>query len=291
MFIFLFGCTPKENDETEEIKESESEQEIILSDLSDQEELPEVILDDAEKKVLPIMSDEELAKIEWDDDLIPYVEYNFLDENEFWGYTTMDSNIFISFGDLNLDGQREMMITIPAYRDESKTFIYTVEDGVVIYCGFTIAGREYVNNFVDFEFWPKNLFDIYVNKQGEFRYFSSDSDEHGTYGSASIYESNFENNIISYQPVFAMVHSGDSYGYWTKDTWGNWDNYELDSEKYTALDNIISDYMSAYEKINIPFLYSEYSIPGYAQALEGESQEAIRNNILAGIAQAIESNS
>lgn len=286
----MLGCTQKEKDEIEEIKKSESEQEIILSDSSEQGELPEAILADAENKMIPIMSEEELTDIEWDDDLMPYVEYNFFDENEFWDYSTIDSNIFISFGDLNLDEQREMMITIPALRDNSRTFIYTIEDGEVTYCGYTIAGRNYTNNSVEFKIWSKNLFDVFTNKQGEFRYFSSDSDEHGTFGSNSIYESTFENNHISYKPVFAMVHSGDDYGYWTEDTWDDWENYNPDDENYAALDNIISDYMSDYEKVDVLFLYSEYSIPGYARDLEKESQEAIRKNILAGIAQVMENN-
>lgn len=253
----------------------------------DDKELSEAILYDAENKTFPIMSEEELAEIEWDNDLIPYVEYNFLDENEFWTFSTMNSNIFISFSDLDLDGQREMMITIPAYRDGSKTFIYTVENGEVIYCGWTIAGTEYAENSTKFEFCPQNLFDIYVNDKGEIRYFSSDSDEHGTFGNYSIYESGFENNHILCQPVFAMIHSGDNYGYWTKDTWDDWGNYELDDEDYTALNNIITKYMSGYKKVNVPFFYSEYAIPGYARDLEAESQEAISNNILAGIAQAV----
>ena len=271
MFVFIFGCTQKEKDEIEEIKGSESEQEIILSDSND-----------------PIISEDELTGIEWDDDLMPYVKYDFLDENEFWDYATMDSNIFISFGDLNLDGQREMMITIPALGDNSRTFIYTIEDREVTYCGYTIAGRDYTDNSVEFKYWPKNLFDVYTNKQGEFRYFSSDSDWHGNFGSNSIYESTFENNHISYKPVFAMVYSEDDYGYWTEDTWDDWENYDPDDENYAALDKIISDYMRDYEKVDIPFLYSEYSIPGYARDLEEESQEAIRKNILAGMAQAIE---
>ncbi|MBD5541353.1 MAG: hypothetical protein HDR00_09235 [Lachnospiraceae bacterium] len=284
--ISLFGCTPKDKDEMAENKIPE--QEIVSSEPDNSKELPEAILHDAEKKTLPIMPEEELAKVEWDNDLIPYVEYDFFDENEFWTYSTMDSNIFISFGDLDLDEQREMMITIPAYRDDSKTFIYTVEDGEVIYCGWTIAGREYVENSVKFEFWPQNLFDIYVNEKGEIRCFSGDSDDHVTFGNDSIYESDFENNHILCQPVFAMVHSGDKYGYWTKDTWEDWENYELDDENYTALNNIIADYMSGYEKVNAPFFYNEYAIPGYARDLEEESQKAIRNNILAGIAQAME---
>ena len=134
MFVFIFGCTQKEKDEIEEIKGSESEQEIILSDSND-----------------PIISEDELTGIEWDDDLMPYVKYDFLDENEFWDYATMDSNIFISFGDLNLDGQREMMITIPALGDNSRTFIYTIEDREVTYCGYTIAGRDYTDNSVEFK--------------------------------------------------------------------------------------------------------------------------------------------
>lgn len=267
----MFGCTQKEKDEIEEIKGSESEQEIILSDSND-----------------PIISEDELTGIEWDDDLMPYVKYDFLDENEFWNYATMDSNIFISFGDLNLDGQREMMITIPALGDNSRTFIYTIEDREVTYCGYTIAGRDYTDNSVEFKYWPNNLFDVYTNKQGEFRYFSSDSDWHGNFGSNSIYESTFENNHISYKPVFAMVYSEDDYGYWTEDTWDDWENYDPDDENYAALDKIISEYMSDYEKVDVPFLYSEYSIPGYARDLEEESQEAIRKNILAGMAQAIE---
>ena len=271
IFVFMFGCTQKEKDEIEETKGSESEQGIILSDSND-----------------PIISEDELTGIEWDDDLMPYVEYNFFDENEFWDYATMDSNIFISFGDLNLDGQREMMITIPALGDNSRTFIYTIEDREVTYCGYTIAGRDYTDNSVEFKYWPNNLFDVYTNKQGEFRYFSSDSDWHGNFGSNSIYESTFENNHISYKPVFAMVYSEDDYGYWTEDTWDDWENYDPDDENYAALDKIISEYMSDYEKVDVPFLYSEYSIPGYARDLEEESQEAIRKNILAGMAQAIE---
>lgn len=271
IFVFMFGCTQKEKDEIEEIKGSESEQEIILSDSND-----------------PIISEDELTGIEWDDDLMPYVKYDFLDENEFWDYATMDSNIFISFGDLNLDGQREMMITIPALGDNSRTFIYTVEDREVTYCGYTIAGKDYTDNSVEFKYWPKNLFDVYTNKQGEFRYFSSDSDLHGNFGSNSIYESSFENNRISYKTVFAMVYSEDDYGYWTEDTWDDWENYDPDDEKYSALDKIISDYMRDYEKVDVPFLYSEYSIPGYARDLEEESQEAIRKNISVGMAQAIE---
>ena len=286
----MFGCTQKEKDEIEEIKGSESEQEIILSDSSDQGELPEAILGDAEEKMIPIMSEDELTGIEWDDDLMPYVEYDFFDENEFWDYATMDSNIFISFGDLNLDGQREMMITIPALGDNSRTFIYTIEDGEVTYCGYTIAGRDYTDNSVEFKYWPKNLFDVYTNEQGELRYFSSDSDWHGTFGSNSIYESTFENNHISCKPVFAMVYSEGDYGYWTEDTWDDWENYDPDDENYAALDKIISEYMSDYEKVDVPFLYSEYSIPGYVRDLEEESQETIRKNILAGIAQAAESN-
>lgn len=134
------------------------------------------------------------------------------------------------------------------------------------------------------------MFDVYTNKQGEFRYFSSDGDWHGNFGSNSIYESTFENNHISYKPVFAMVYSEGDYGYWTEDTWDDWENYNSDDENYSALDNIISDYMSDYEKVDVPFLYSEYSIPGYARDLEEESQESIRKNILAGIAQAMENN-
>lgn len=288
--VFMLGCTPREKDKIEEINDSEPEQEIILSDSSDQGELPETILDDAEKEMIPIMSEEELADIEWDDDLMPYVEYNYFTENEFWDYATMDSHIFISFGDLDLDGQREMMITIPALRDNSRTFLYTIEDGEVTYCGYAMAGRDYTNNSVEFRFWPKNLFDVYANKQGEFRYFSSDSDLHGTFGSDFIYESTFENNHISCKPVFAMVHSGDDYGYWTEDTWDDWENYDPDDENYAALDNIISDYMSDYEKVDVTFLYSEYSIPGYARNLEEDSQGAIHNNIVAGFAQAIKNN-
>lgn len=102
-----------------------------------------------------------------------------------------------------------------------------LEFGEVIYCGYTIAGRDYTDNTVEFKFRPENLFDVYANKQGEFRHLSIDSDEHGTFGSNPIYESIFENNHISYKPVFAMVHSGDDYGYWTEDTWDDWGNSVL----------------------------------------------------------------
>ena len=48
--------------------------------------------------------------------------------------------------------------------------------------------------------------------------------------------------------------------------------------------------MSDYEKVDVTFLYSEYSIPGYARNLEEDSQGAIHNNIVAGFAQAIKNN-
>ena len=71
--VFMFGCTPREKDVIGEINDSQPEQEIILSDSSDQGGLPETILADAENEMIPIMSEEELADIEWDDDLKPYV--------------------------------------------------------------------------------------------------------------------------------------------------------------------------------------------------------------------------
>lgn len=284
ILVVMSGCNFKDKDEIKESKKESSS-----SALDEQKRLPKAILDDAQKLILPIMSKEEFTNMKWDNDLIPYVEYDFLGDNEFWDYSTMDSKIFISFGDLNLDGQREMMITISAYNDKSKTFIYTVENGEVIYCGQVIAGREYAGNAIAFEFWPKDLFDVYVNEKGEIRYFSSDSDEHGTFGSNFIYESRFDNNEIIGQPVFAMVYSGDNYGYWTKDTWGDWENYESDDKAYTVLNNIISDYMCDYKRADIPFFYSEYSIPGYARELEEEYQEAVHDNILAGMAQVMQS--
>lgn len=57
----MFGCTQKEKDEIEETKGSESEQEIILSDSND-----------------PIISEDELTGIEWDDDLMPWKHFFFL---------------------------------------------------------------------------------------------------------------------------------------------------------------------------------------------------------------------
>lgn len=286
ILVVMSGCNFKDKDK---MGKWESKKESALSALDEQRGLPKAILDDAEKMILPIMSKEEFTNIKWDNDLIPYVEYDFLSDNEFWDYSTMDSKIFISFGDLNLDGQREMMITIPAYNDKSKTFIYTVENEEVIYCGHVTAGREYVGNAIAFEFWPGDLFDVYVNEKGEIRYFSSDSDEHGTFGSNLIYESRFDNNEIIGQPAFAMVYSGDSYGYWTKDTWGDWENYKSDDKDYTVLNNIISDYLRDYKRADVSFFYSEYSIPGYVRDLEEEYQEAIHDNILAGMAQAMQS--
>ena len=81
----MFGCAQNEKDEIEEIKGSESEQEIILSDSSDQGELPESILGDAEEKMIPIVSAEELTGIEWDDDLkINYTNAKVEDYEEYF---------------------------------------------------------------------------------------------------------------------------------------------------------------------------------------------------------------
>lgn len=144
-----------------------------------------------------IMTEAELESIDWDEEIRPYMEYDWICDKNIERYC--DTSWYMQLADLNLDGQREMLVTLPIYQGEDLIFIYTVEDETVVYCGKIIAGAAYNDNASFIKtggYLPSNYIDVYQNESGELKYLSSEDDLHGTFGYYQIYESTFDGKSI-----------------------------------------------------------------------------------------------
>lgn len=144
-----------------------------------------------------IMTEAELESIDWDEEIRPYMEYDWICDKNIERYC--DTSWYMQLADLNLDGQREMLVTLPIYQGEDLIFIYTVEDETVVYCGKIIAGAAYNDNASFIKtggYLPSNYIDVYQNESGELKYLSSEDDLRGTFGYYQIYESTFDGKSI-----------------------------------------------------------------------------------------------
>lgn len=238
-----------------------------------------------------IMTKAELERIDWNEEIRPYMEYDWLGDKNIERY--YDTSWLMQLADLNLDGQREMLVTVPIYRGNDLTFVYTVEDDTVVYCGKIIAGAAYKDNesFIKMgELLPSNYIDVYQNKSGELRYLSSEDDLHGTFGYYQIYESTFDGKCISCKPLYTICFSKNSngnmeYGYAAGD-WQEGENEVKDDENYTAFIQVMEAHMEGYEKVDISFTASEFYVPGIVDKLPEEKKEMVRDNIVAGFVKA-----
>lgn len=240
----------------------------------------------------PVMSQEELENIDWDEEILPYMEYDWLADRNIDRY--LDTSWIMSLADLNLDGQPEMLVTLPIYNSVDLTFVYTVDDGIVIYCGEIIAGLAYNENdaFISGDnYLPSSYLDVYQNDSGEFRYLSSDDYTRYDHGYYQIYESSFDGTSISCEPAFAIDFAKGSdgtmhYAYATGD-WLEQENVIADDEDYTGFTQMMEAYMEGYEKVDVSFTVSEYHVPGIVDELPEEVKDIVRNNIIAGFAKVL----
>lgn len=236
-----------------------------------------------------MMTEEELAAVEWKETLAPYMEYDWLEEEHIERY--LDTAWTMQLADLNLDGQEEMLITLPIYNGESQTYIYTVEAGAVVYCGQVAAGAAYEDNeaFMSAEgYLPSGYMDGYQNKSGEFRYLSGNTFLKGNHGYYQVYESEFVENHISCKPLYWIDFSQDTQGQmiyqYAEGDWMEQEGVLTDDQDFTGFAQAMDTYMEGWEKVNITFLTSEFRVPGFVDELTEEKKEIIRDNIPAGFA-------
>lgn len=241
----------------------------------------------------PILSEEELEKVVWDETILPYMEYDWLADTNIERY--LDTSWLMQLADLNLDGQKEMLVTLPIYNRDDMTFVYTVENGTVVYCGRIVAGPAFDDNasFMEPEnYLPSNYIDVYQNQSGELRYLSSDAVLMDSWGYYQIYENTFDGTHISGEPFYAIhffqdTDGTENYQYAAGD-WLEREGEETDDQNYTAFTKVMEAYMKGWEKTDISFIESEFRVPGIVDELSEEKKEIVRNNIVAGFAKALE---
>lgn len=253
------------------------------------EKLQQVAEDyDAER----IMSKEELAEVDWKETILPYMEYDWLGDEHVERY--LDTKWLMQLADLNLDGQEEMIVTLPIYNGNSLTYVYTVEAGTVVYCGRIIAGAAYLDNdsfMKQGSYLLSNYIDVYQNEAGEFRYLSGNTFLKGGHGYYQFYENEFNGKHISGEPLYAISFYQDtegkmSYQYAAGD-WQKPESEVTDDNDYTKFTQILKSHMEGWERMDITFLVSEFGVPGFVDALSGEKREIVRDNIVAGFAMAL----
>lgn len=247
-----------------------------------QEEQTNIVVEEGGESSQIKSSEQEMPDTVWDEDILPYINYDLLEDKLLQNYITMDSYVHMSFADLDMDGQREMLLTLPRYRGESTTLIYTVVNGEVSFCGNIVAGMAYNEEFDEIEKWPQQLIEAYVNGEGTIKWLSCSADSHGNFGSYGIYETSIKDNQLICEPVYAAIFTDDIYGYWSQETWDNWEEYELDNETYTILNERLEEHMSGYEKVELVFWYNTYKIPGNVFGLNEAQKDIVRSDIVTG---------
>lgn len=264
LILCLYGCKKKEG------SLSLDKSDGAVSQLENIEEKNDIIQS---------VSHNALNGTRTDDEFECYAQYDWLHDENIWKSATWDSTIRLTLADINLDGKKEMLITILTWRQPGETLIYSVGDGTVKLQGKVNAGFEFGKN--DFTYWPEELFDVYQNEEGKVRLLSCGKDEHENFGSSLIYQTDIEGKEMKGIPVYAMVHtSQNTYAYWDKeiDVWQD-ENLKADNKAYTELCNVIKNDMADYQKKYTEFFYIEYQIPGNIQELNEKEKNEIESEI------------
>lgn len=255
----------------------------------------------------PIMTEEEsnlLESIDWDEELRPYMEYDWIGDERIEKDILYINSLVMQLADLNLDGQLEMLVS--EYCDrmaEDYTYVFTIQEGEVVYCGKIIASVQFTENefFGDLEYLPSYYIDAYQNADGEFRYLSCDDFLMAAHGEYWIYESTFDGTGISGNLAYMIDFAEESDGtkqcrYALGDKLGDnyldyYENYNenavVDDEAYSDFCGVMEAYMQGYQRVDISFTVSEYRVPAASGALSSEQQEIVRKNIVAGFARAL----
>lgn len=329
IIALLFGCAENEEsfpaflqlnkrDEGSLLTDMEGAFDKVREDAMWSMEQYEELLEACQEKLVPVAWKEELSDMEWEEDIRPYMEYDWLrDEHIFRSYTS-DESFRMQLADLNMDGQREMLVSQSGEDGCDTLSVYTVMDGKVAYCGFVPTGykpgdyfdfwpsydiRLYWNNAlfttkcivhwkkIDrtdeeqfLKFWPLCYIDAYQNKEGEFRYLSGVCRN----GCFEIYESTFDGTEITYRPVISVMPSFVdtdeelSWKYLTAENWNEWDKAETDDKYMGESYSLVKEYMEGYEKVNIQFVMSDYAVPANKgiDRLSDNQQVVIQDNLI-----------
>ncbi len=281
--------TESENTESEEIPEDTWE--------IDPEFVEEMILV-YEDVLRPIGTEEEFDKldaVDWEEDVRPFMEYNWLRDSGIEANHLVDNRWVMQLGDLNQDGQPEMLISEVIYNKEEFTYIYTVKDGEVVPCGRLNGSRDYMfqeNFFEAGAFYPSYYVDVYQNEEGDLRFLSCDVVQMADWGWVQIYAGNYDGETVSCEPVYGAGYAKSSegaihYTCYVGDIVEENKQME-DDEKYSEFNRLMDEYMEGYEKVDMDFIVSEYYPPEVAMYMPITDQKTVSDNIRYGFAKALD---
>lgn len=297
LFIW-YGGKPNNRNSVDKVDNNESEitKEELNADMKDiDESQDEEILGNYNKELTPMLSEEELNCIEWNQDIKLYMEYDWIEDSRIERTAIFDTRWVMQLVDLNLDGQSEMIISIHLYNREDITYIYTIEDQRVVYCGEIVAGPVNKDNSLfsaENSYLISNYIDVYKNENNEFIYLSGDDSLHQTHGYYQIYKSRFVDNKIICESLCAINFYSDLDGLMNYEfKLGNWMDeknvIEVEDENLSRFSYFMKNELMDYEKIYIDYIQSDYYVPGFIDELSVEQREIVKNNIVAGFAYAL----
>lgn len=311
MIICLLGC--KDELDSQENMQPAIGQEESISGMESENTEPEETSEDTweidpefvEEMILvyedvlqPIGTEEEFDKldaVDWEEDVRPFMEYNWLRDSGIEANHLVDNRWVMQLGDLNQDGQPEMLISEVIYNKEEFTYIYTVKDGEVVPCGRLNGSRDYMFQ-EDFSeagaFYPSYYVDVYQNEEGDLRFLSCDVVQMADWGWVQIYAGNYDGETVSCEPVYGAGYAKSldgamHYTCYVGDIVEENKQME-DDEKYSEFNRLMDEYMEGYEKVDMDFIVSEYYPPEVAMYMPITDQKTVSDNIRYGFAKALD---
>lgn len=311
MIICLLGC--KDELDSQENMQPAIGQEENISGMESENTEPEETSEDTweidpefvEEMILvyedvlqPIGTEEEFDKldaVDWEEDVRPFMEYNWLRDSGIEANHLVDNRWVMQLGDLNQDGQPEMLISEVIYNKEEFTYIYTVKDGEVVPCGRLNGSRDYMFQ-EDFSeagaFYPSYYVEVYQNEEGDLRFLSCDVVQMADWGWVQIYAGSYDGETVSCEPVYGAGYAKSSdgamhYTCYVGDIVDENKQME-DDEKYSEFNRLMDEYMEGYEKVDMDFIVSEYYPPEVAMYMPITDQKTVSDNIRYGFAKALD---
>ena len=313
MIICLSGCKEELEEQEQGNEQPAIEQEESFSETEVISEEQEALVEEASYEIDPEFVDEmipvyedvlqpigteaefdKLDAVDWEEDVRPFMEYDWLRDSGIEANHLVDNRWVMQMGDLNLDGQPEMLISEVIYNKEEFTYIYTVKDGEVVSCGKLKGSRDYMFQ-EDFSeagpFYPSYYVDVYRNDEGDLRFLSCDVVQMADWGWVQIYVGNYDGETVSCEPVYGAGYAKSSdgemhYTCYTGDIVEENKQIE-DDEKYSEFNRLMDEYMEGYEKVDVDFTVSEYYPPEVAMYMPITDQKTVSDNIRYSFAQAL----
>ena len=313
MIICLSGCKEESEEQEQGNMQPATGQEESISETESENTEPEETSEDTweidpefvEEMILvyedvlqPIGTEEEFDKldaVDWEEDVRPFMEYNWLRDSGIEANHLVDNRWVMQLGDLNQDGQPEMLISEVIYNKEEFTYIYTVKDEEVVPCGRLNGSRDYMFQ-EDFSeagaFYPSYYVDVYQNEEGDLRFLSCDVVQMADWGWVQIYAGNYDGETVSCEPVYGAGYAKSSDGAMHYTCYVGdivEENKQMeDDEKYSEFNRLMDEYMEGYEKVDMDFIVSEYYPPEVAMYMPITDQKTVSDNIRYGFAKALD---